>query len=82
MVVLNAITDVSKDAPPSPINSVPPLTSVPINVSNTVRDFGREPGFRHTGYINFIIINYIRHFINLMHYTSSIRIEESGKAPF
>ena len=81
-VVWNAITDVSKDAPHSPINSVPLLTSVSINVGNTRRNFVKEPCFRHTSYISFIIFNYFRHFVNFIYYTSSIRVEESGKAPF
>ena len=80
---MDGITDVSKDAPPpSPINSVPPLTILPINVSNTRRNFVREPGFHHTSYISFIIFNYFRHFVNFIYYTSSIRVEEVGKAPF
>ena len=48
----------------------------------TQQNFVRKPGFRHTGYINFIIINYSPHFINLMHYTSSIRIEGVGRRHF
>ena len=47
-MVWNATTDVSKDASASPITSIPPLTSVPINVVNKGRNIFIEPGFRHT----------------------------------
>ena len=56
--------DVSKDASPSPIYSVAPLTSVPINIVNTRRNFVREPGFRHTNYINCINFSNFLHFVN------------------
>ena len=81
-VVWNAITDVSKDASCSPINYFPLLTSVPINVGNTKRNFSESQVSVTQAISALLFFNYFRHFVNSIHHTSSIKNEESVEAPF